>query len=246
MDVVTIALFVASTFVGGIVTGLAGFAFGLVVSGVWLHIVTPLQFACLIVSFGLFVQGYGMWHLRRSFDWRHVVPLVVGNTIGVPLGVWLLHFLDPGTVRLGIGTVLVLYSLNGLLRPHLTPIPASRPFELLVGFVNGILGGMTGLAGVFVTIWCGMRGWSKDQQRSVYQPVILASFIATGISLAATGAFDRAVGMYFLYGAPALALGMWIGLHLYGRLDDAGFRKVVLWLLLFSGIALVGPQLFAR
>ena len=45
MDGSVLALFLLATFVGGIVTGLAGFAMGLVVSGVWLHILTPAQTA---------------------------------------------------------------------------------------------------------------------------------------------------------------------------------------------------------
>ena len=32
-----VTLFLLSAFVGGVITGLAGFAMGLVVSGVWLH-----------------------------------------------------------------------------------------------------------------------------------------------------------------------------------------------------------------
>ena len=45
MDGTIRALFLVSTFFGGVVTGLAGFAMGLVVSGVWLHILTPIQTA---------------------------------------------------------------------------------------------------------------------------------------------------------------------------------------------------------
>ena len=73
MDGSILTLFLAATFVGGIATGLAGFAFGLVVSGVWLHIFTPLQTASLIVGYGLFVQAYGIWKMRHAFDWRRVI-----------------------------------------------------------------------------------------------------------------------------------------------------------------------------
>jgi uncharacterized membrane protein YfcA len=40
---------------------------------------------------------------------------------------------------------------------------------------------------------------------------------------------------------PALFAGSWLGLRLYGRLDEAGFRKIVLGLLLLAGVALVAP-----
>jgi len=40
-------------------------------------------------------------------------------------------------------------------------------------------------------------------------------------------------------GLPAILIGMWAGLKLYGKINDAGFRKVVLALLMISGISLV-------
>jgi hypothetical protein len=43
----------------------------------------------------------------------------------------------------------------------------------------------------------------------------------------------------FLIGLPALALGTWAGLKLFGKLDDAAFRRVVLVLLLLSGVSLL-------
>ncbi len=37
--------------------------------------------------------------------------------------------------------------------------------------------------------------------------------------------------------------GLWSGLKLYGKLDDAAFRKVILLLLLASGLVLIVPQI---
>jgi hypothetical protein len=47
----------------------------------------------------------------------------------------------------------------------------------------------------------------------------------------------------FLIGLPAVLLGTWLGLKLYGRLDEAAFRKVVLIVLLVSGVVLAVPRL---
>jgi len=38
---------------------------------------------------------------------------------------------------------------------------------------------------------------------------------------------------------------LWVGLFLYGKLDDAAFRKVILILLLISGLSLVLPAFAA-
>jgi hypothetical protein len=48
-----VAFFLLSTFAAALVAGLAGFAFGLVAAAVWLHILTPVQTASLIIAFGL-------------------------------------------------------------------------------------------------------------------------------------------------------------------------------------------------
>src|SRR5690242_15140074 len=117
MDGPILALFVLSTFVGGIVTGLAGFAMGLVVSGVWLHILTPVQTAALIVGYGLLVQSYGIWKMRHALQWRVVAPFIAGSVIGVPLGTMLLAYVDPDVLRVGVGVLLVLYSGYFLARP---------------------------------------------------------------------------------------------------------------------------------
>jgi uncharacterized membrane protein YfcA len=243
MDSTVVVLFVLSSLLGGIVTGLAGFAFGLVVSGLWLHLITPLETATLIVAFGLPVQAYGIWRLRHAFNWRHVVPIVIGGTFGAPLGVWLLHLIYPPYLRLGVGVLLIAYSLYGLTRPVVRPLPAHVPAEIVLGFFNGLLGGMTGLSGVFVTIWCAMRGWSKDQQRAVYQPVLFASATVTAVAMVFGGAVTVKVATLFAFGAPALALGVWIGFRLYDRVADSTFRRIVLLLLLLSGLMLLVPEL---
>ena len=43
MDDITLGLFLIAAFAGGFASGLAGFAMGFVVSGIWLHILTPIQ-----------------------------------------------------------------------------------------------------------------------------------------------------------------------------------------------------------
>ena len=112
-----------------------------------------------------------------------------------------------------------------------------------VGFLNGILGGLTGLAGILTTIWCGLRGWPKDEQRAIFQPIGVAVFAMSGLWLGISGAISTDAVWFFGIGLPALLAGTWLGLKLYGHLDEADFRKLVLVLLLVSGLALVAPAL---
>jgi uncharacterized protein len=70
MDALGFAIFALAALAGGFVSGFSGFAMGLVVSGVWLHIITPIQTATLIAGYGLLTQGYGIYRLRHVLDLR--------------------------------------------------------------------------------------------------------------------------------------------------------------------------------
>ena len=234
-----IPLFLLATFAGALVAGLSGFAFGLVAASIWLYILDPVQAATLIVAFGLIVQGYSVWKLRRALDWRKLWPFVLGAALGVPLGVGILTWTNPAHVRAAVGLLLVLYSAYALLRPAIPPVKAGATADAAIGFLNGVLGGITGLAGILVTIWCGLRGWPKDVQRTVFQPVAVAIFLMSAVWIGAAGAITAATIKLFLIGLPALLAGTWLGLKLFGRLDEASFRRVVLALLLISGVVLI-------
>lgn len=242
MDGWHLALFLIATYFGGLTSGLSGFAMGLVVSGVWLHLVTPQQNALLIVLCGLVTQGSGIWRVRHAISWRAVAPYIISSAFGIPAGIALVTTVDPGTIRFGIGVLLLAYSLYSLLRPAFKPSKASLPADLGVGVINGLIGGLTGLGGVAVTVWCQARGGEKDKLRAIFQPVLFATFVMTTIAFAIAGTFTMETMKLYALALPVLIAGIWSGFGLYGKLDDAGFRKVILVLLLASGVALIVPM----
>jgi uncharacterized membrane protein YfcA len=69
--------------------------------------------------------------------------------------------------------------------------------------------------------------------------VAVAIFLMSALWIGAKGAITPEIIKMFLIGLPALFAGTWLGLKLFGRLDEASFRKVVLVLLLASGLVLI-------
>jgi len=235
-----LALFLAGTFAAAFVTGLAGFAFGIVAAAVWLHFLAPAQATVLIVAFGLIVQGVSVWKLRRAIQWQRLAPFLIGGIIGVPLGGALLRWATPGDLRLLVGGILILFSLWNWFRPSLVSMArAGIAADGAVGVVNGVIGGATGLAGIAAVVWCSLRGWPPAEQRAVFQPSGVAVFAMTALWLGGTGMIGGDTLVLFLIGLPALAIGTWAGLKAFGKLDDQAFRRVVLVLLLISGASLV-------
>jgi len=234
-----LALFFVATLLGAIVAGVAGFAFGLIASAIWLHIIPPSQSAPLIAAFAILIQGATLWKLRHAVQISRLVPFVVGGAIGVPLGAAALNWTSPNQMQAFIGAALIVFSLYSLARPTLPAINGGAIADSLIGVLSGAFSGSTGLAGTPVIVWASLRRWSKDDQRAVFQPVVVAVFVMTLIWFGGTGIVTPETLYLFWIGLPAVAIGTWLGLKLYGKLDEATFRVVVLVLLLISGITLL-------
>src|SRR5262249_13925862 len=117
-------------------------------------------------------QGISVWKLRHALRWSRLWPFLVGAAFGVPLGVSILGWARPDFVRVTVGVVLVLYSAYSLARPAMTPVKVGGATARAgVGLLNGILGGLTGLAAIPTTIWGGLRGWPKDEQGAIFQRI---------------------------------------------------------------------------
>ena len=245
MDGLAFTLFALAALAGGFVSGFSGFAMGLVVSGVWLHIITPMQTATLIAGYGLLTQGYGIFKLRHALDLRKAWPLALGTIIGIPVGVSILAYLNPIYPRFGVGVLLVLYTIYGLARPVFAPMKIGRGADIAIGVSNGLLGGLTGLGGVISTISCQWRGWPKDLQRAVFQPVLFVAFVVISISQAVAGTITRDTLALYVLGVPFMVAGLWSGFRLFGKIDDEAFRKTVLVLLLFAGLSLIAQALLS-
>jgi uncharacterized protein len=236
-----VAIFLLGTFAAAFVTGLAGFAFGMVAASIWLFALPPAQATTLIVAYALLVQGYATWRLRDAIDYKRLLPFVLGSAIGIPVGVLILEFVRPAFIRAGIGALLIAFSLYNLTRPKFRVTKGlGRAGDAGVGILNGVLGASTGLGGILPVIWTTLRGWTRDEQRGVHQPTAFATFVMSLVALGGAGLVTLATTRLFLMGLPALICGTLLGWALYGKLDEPTFRKIVLVLLLISGLAIVG------
>jgi uncharacterized membrane protein YfcA len=226
-------------FLGAFAAGGAGFAFALAASAVWLHVLDPLHTTAMVVASGTLLHGVLIWPIRRSIEIARLWPFIAGAAFGIPVGVALLSHTRADVIRAGIGVFLVAYGLYALAAPQLPYFGrGGRAADAMVGFTGGVLGGLGGYSGVLPTIWTQVRGWPKEVARGVYQPFIVFAQVVT-LAIIGTITIDRGGVLLFATTIPALALGAWMGLRVYGRLNDRRFRQVLSAMLLLSGLTLL-------
>ena len=237
-DPAVLMLVALGGFLGGMATGAAGFAYGVVATSIWLHAISPVQAAFLVVSAGLINQAALNWPLRRSIDIGRLAPFLIGGLIGIPLGVALVVQSSPGHIRTALATFMVAYGIYALAAPRLPSMAwGGRTADAAIGFFGGVLGGLGGLSGILPAIWTQLRGWPKDVARAVYQPFILAAHIATLLMISVK--VDAEGLLLFAVALPAVLLGSWFGWSIYDKLDERRFRLVFAGLLVLSGAVLL-------
>jgi uncharacterized membrane protein YfcA len=235
----TIGLVVLGGFLGGIASGAAGFAYGVVATSIWLHAISPIHAALLVVTGGMVNQGGLVWTIRRTIDFPRLWPFLVGGALGVPLGVLLVLETNPRGIQIALALFMILYGIYALLGPRLPHVSwGGRTADAAAGFFGGLVGGVAGLSGIAPAIWTQLRGWSKEAARSVYQPFILFAHVLTMLLIGAV-ALDREGVVLFLIAIPAVLLGSWTGWKIYGRLSELRFRQMLSALLIGSGLLLI-------
>ncbi len=246
LPVETIAFLVTGAALAGFVMGLAGFGTGLAALGFWLLVVDPLIAVPLVSICSIATTAFTLHAYVHAISWARLAPFFAGAVAGLPLGVLLLGQLDAALFKVVMGVFLIGYTLFRLIIvPSLAVRGAGRFMDALVGLGGGVLGGFAAIPGPLTTVWCGLRGWSKDEQRAVYQPFNQTIILLALAGYASQGMLTQEVGLLAFYCVPASLLGMAFGMAGYKRIGEMQFQKLILWLLLASGVMLIILNVFS-
>jgi uncharacterized protein len=237
-------ILVAAVFLGAVVQGFSGFAFSAVAGAILLQVQSPASAIPLLMICSLLIQGYVLLKLRAVISLRGSLPYIAGGSAGVMLATLAFDLIDPRVFRPMFGAFLTLYAFSTLLRPRTLLSAKERPAaKTAVGFAGGLIGGLTAMPAVALVIWGDANGMPRLAQRAIIQPFIAAMQSLALVSLLLTAPAATAGTMQHLpFAVPALFAGAALGLFLFGKVSDAGFRRAVSGLLLGSGIALMACE----
>lgn len=225
---------------GGLVNGLTGFGTALTVLGIWLYAIPPAVAATLAIFCSVVSQLQTLPMIWRTIRWEYVLAFVAPGLLGVPIGTFLLPHIDPGIFKIGVGVFLIVYTSYVLARRVELKIKwGGRLADCIVGFAGGVLGGLAGLSGVFPVVWTDVRGWAKEHRRGVLQIFNMAILSLALVSHAVSGFFTREVAVAAIAAVPGTIAGARLGAFIYRRIADRSYSRIIMMLLLMSGIVLI-------
>jgi uncharacterized protein len=234
VDSRSLLIFVA-VFLGSVVVGAAGFGSAAVAGALMLFWLVPISAVPILNSASFTTQVISVGQLWKALQWRGCLLLIIGGLAGIPLGVLLLQRADPDLFRLLFGFFLVCWCTYLLMRPHLKLKRRGPWADGLVGLTGGITGGAIAFPGALPAIWCALTRATKEEQRGTIQMFILVMQACTMLYLLTKGLVGRDFIDDYIKMLPAIMLGTFVGVHIFTKISETLFRRLVLLLLLIAG-----------
>lgn len=233
----------------GIVKGMVGFALPLILlSGLSSFLPPDLALACVIAPTVLTNTWQALRQGRRAAAqsiWRFRAFLIAGG-VATGLSAQLVPVLPAAALLLIVGVPLVLYAgatLAGY--PLRLPPDPGMPQQAGIGGVAGVFGGMSGVWGPITVAMLTAMSLEKREHVRVQGLIYGLGALALATAHLASGVLNaRTLPISLALAVPAL-LGIGIGFALQDRIDQRGFRRLTLAVLLLAGLNLVRRGLLA-
>ena len=230
MDAVTIAYGLVFILGAAFVRGYSGFGFSLLAITALSLRLAPAEIVPSIFLMEIAASLHLLPSIWREVHWRAIGVLLIGYTVAVPFGVWLLASMPQAPMKVALGLA-VLASTLLLMRGFALKRMPGTAATLATGGASGLLNGAFGIGGPPVILFF----FSSPAGDAIGRASVIAFFLATDaiglVFLAREGLVTEDSLVRALLFLPALVAGIWLGAHSFKRSDQGSFRRWVLRLL---------------
>jgi uncharacterized membrane protein YfcA len=221
-----------------IILGISGFGSTLIALPLLAHIM-PLTTAIPMVVVLDCVSAFSMGLKLRADVWKpEFVPMLPFLVVGLLAGAFVLLNLPAQWLLLGLGVFVLVFGTHYLInRTSLLRLP--RWTVAPVGLFAGITSSALGVGGPIYVFYFTARGATPEQVRATVPAVFTFTSVARIAIFASVGLFNREVLLAVALLLPVMALGLWCGHRLHGRLTRDQTIRIIGALLLLSGASLI-------
>ncbi|MFJ1340892.1 TSUP family transporter [Pseudomonas caricapapayae] len=226
-----------------IVFGIAGFGTALVAGPVLINFMPLSRIIPLLVLLD-FVAAFGNWlPARKAVVRAELLRLLPCMALGCTLGVVFLLNLKSDLLLLLMGLFISAYALYSL-AVKIRPAQLSAAWSVPMGTVGGLFGALFGSGGFLYAIYLNARLPSKEQARATQSALISCSAVVRLSLFLFAGVYaDLPLLLLALCLLPMMVIGLYLGRRLTLNMSRETFVRLVNWLVLASGIALIGRYL---
>ncbi len=228
----------AILFLAAFTQSLSGFGVALIAMALLPNLI-GMQTAITLVALVSFAVNVGvLLRYWRALQFKTMLPLIFASWVSVRLGIFLLRRLDEKIALTLLGIIIAGYALYALLGLKM-PAIKGRGWAYGAGFLGGLFGGAYNTPGPPVILYASCQDWERDAFKGNLQAFFIQNSIIVVFGHWLSGSFTPQIWSLFGRDLPWLLLGILAGLGMDRWLNPEIFRKVVLVLLVVTGLRLV-------
>ena len=225
----------------GISKGGFGAGIGILAVPLMTLVIPPVQAAAIILPILCFMDLFGLWAYRRSWDAVNLKIMIPPSVVGICLGALSFGLLDERWIGLMIGVIALVFTLNRWLG---RPVPAAglEPGRLRGSFwamTSGFTSFLSHAGGPPANVY--LLPQNLDKTVYVGTTVIFFAFInyTKLIPYAWLGILNTDNLLTALALSPTAPIGMLLGMWLHKRIEPAPFYRVCYFFVFLAGLKLI-------
>lgn len=242
MNLVTVYI-LGIIFIATLVRSTFGFGESLIAVPLLIFFI-PIEIAVpLSVLISIFVAAIVVIQDRKQIQFNSAKWLLIFAALGIPIGLFLLVYVNETIVKATLGMLIILYAAYSLLSKSNFKLESdNRTWLFICGFLSGILGGAYGLNGPPVVIYGDIRNWTARHFRATLQAYFLPASTLGMVGYWSQGLWTSTVTYYFLISFPVVIPTIFLGRYLNHKLEEGSFLKYVYVGLISVGMILMGQS----
>ena len=222
-------------FIASIIRGFNGFGFSAICISGFSFILPAIEIVPIILILEVLISIFMVPYVWNKIDWNFVFKLLIGITIGSPIGLYLLKYLSPNVTHLAVCLLIIFFSLI-LMRGYENQKINNNYVKMFTGIISGILNGLTTLGGMPVALFL----LATSIQPAIIRGSLAALFFLTDIYAFILSFFAGIVDLTTIYRTVPLIIilpiGVYIGNKFFVKSKEETYRKVVFYFLIFISI----------
>ena len=222
-------------FIASIIRGFNGFGFSATCISGFSFILPAIEIVPIILALEVIISIFMVPYVWNKIDWNFVFKLLIGITIGSPIGLYLLKYLSSDVTHISVCVLVIFFSfllMNGYQNKKIDNSYA----KIFTGIISGTLNGLTTLGGMPVALFLLVTSIQPAVIRGSLAALFFLTDIYAFILSSLAGIVDITTIYRILPLIIVLPIGVYIGDKFFVKSKEETYRKVVFYFLIFISI----------
>lgn len=225
-----------STFLGGLVQGISGFAFAIIFLAVMQYFMPYTELLALSSVLAILMLTVNVFLYRHHIVWKWIpIPLFINFIFTIGAIGLLEQTMDFPHWHKLLGAVFILLSVYMYFFQQKIKIRPTLTNALLFCGAGGILGGLFGVGGPPVVLYFLALADSKEKYLSTTQMFFWFNMVYDFLGRMANGMVTVLTFQYAASCAATVILGLWAGRKIFDRINGDTLKKIVYLVMFLDG-----------